>query len=68
MDVKSGYSYVTFLGSETVEIVRMASTKIELSPPSTYGTATTVITDPEVAIGTVASRRGGTVDLNAKED
>ena len=52
----------------TVEIVRMASTKIELGLPSTHGTATTDITDPGGAIGTVASRRGGTVDLDAKED
>jgi len=52
----------------TVEIVRMASTKIELGLPNTHGTATTDIADPEGAIGTVASRRGGTVNLDAKED
>ena len=43
----------------------MTSTKIELGLPSTYGTATgTDITDPEAVIGTVTSRRGGTVDLD----
>jgi len=46
----------------------MTSMKIKLGLPNTHSTATTDVTDPEGAIGTVTSRRGGTVDLDVKED